>query len=122
MLNDKTLLHRWRRVMLIIAGICLFSLPACSLFGKPEMPVGISYRASVVGQGYVLQFHNTSTRLLRVAVSIKDSATGQSREMPLEIPGGKMSEIGWLEGWKFVSGDQVIVRHEEYAEKLYLIP
>lgn len=122
MLTRTTMHKQWRMVLLVLAAGCILCLPACDWFSKPDMPVEITYRQSLVGQGYVLQFHNTSTRLLRVAVRIRDSATGQVKELPLEMPGGKTAEIGWLEGWKFVSGDQVTVRHEEYADKLYLIP
>ena len=42
---------------------------------RPAMPIAISYRASVFQNGgYVMQFHNTSDRFLRIALVLNSSS------------------------------------------------
>lgn len=83
--------------------------------GKPAMPILFTYRESLMGGGYVGVFTNQSNRLLAILVTAYNPSFGRQQSFRLDIPPNQSREIGHLEGWSFVSGDQIIVAHAEYA-------
>ena len=89
--------------------------PTVQTQGKPAMPILVTYRASLMGNGYVEVFTNQSGRLLAILVTAYNPSFGRKQSFRLDIPPNQSREIGHLEGWSFVSGDQIIVYHAEYA-------
>ncbi len=90
--------------------------------GKPPMPVTVTYRESAVGEGYVAQFHNQTAKYLQVRVQFKNRTLNQENNSYIDLSPNGTTEIGWLEGWKFVSGENISLYHEDYATAQYLIP
>lgn len=88
----------------------------------PELPVDVSYRNSEIGQGYVAILQNKSDRYLAVKISLYNATRNESKTLDLDLPSHKDVEIGWLEGWKFVSSDSIKIYHPEYTEKIVRIP
>ncbi|MFH1067766.1 MAG: hypothetical protein V1746_07675 [bacterium] len=86
------------------------------------MPVQITLRESVMGQGYVVQFNNTSNKYLKIRVFYKDRTLRKSKKSLLELPPLGMTEKGWLQGWKFASGETITLLHEDYQTMFYKIP
>jgi hypothetical protein len=92
------------------------SAPVVQVQGnKPAMPILVTYRESLMGNGYVGVFTNQSGRLLAILVTAYNPSFGRKQSFRLDIPPNQSREIGHLEGWSFVSGDQIIVAHAEYA-------
>jgi hypothetical protein len=98
-----------RRTLLAAAVLALSALGCAS---RP--PIRASYRESIVGKGLVLRLENTSCRYLRVAVALKNPTTGQSLRRTLDLGPRDMDEIGWLQGWQVMSGDEIAVSHHDY--------
>ena len=109
------------RMTNIFLIIVLF-LTACSELIKPQMPVQVTYRGSLVGEGYVAQFRNTSDKYLQVVVTINNNTLGQTKQGPIDIPPHETKEIGWVQGWKFTSGDAITVSHNDYQTLKVKIP
>lgn len=89
---------------------------------KPNMPIQVTYRASLLGEGYVGVFTNQSSRLLAVMVTAQNPSFGRQQNFRLDVPPNQSREIGHLEGWTFVSGDLITVTHAEYASITTKIP
>lgn len=73
----------------------------------PTFPIDITYRESLVGEGYVAVFSNPTQRHFRVLVSMANPTTGETKRAALDIAPLEIREIGWAEGWKFTSGDRL---------------
>ncbi len=89
---------------------------------KPNLPLSLKYRESMLSKGYVAQFHNESDKHLKVKVTITSETTGEAKEGVLEIAPKSFKEIGWTEGWQFASGESVTVFNTAYKKAEYLIP
>ena len=89
---------------------------------RPELPVKVTYRSSVVGEGYVAAFHNQSDKYLQVVVEFRNSTLNQSTSGQIDLPPNGTKEISWIEGWKFSSGETIHVRHDDYRPASYKIP
>jgi hypothetical protein len=88
----------------------------------PPVPVSISYRESAVGRGKVAVVSNQSGDTLNVLVAHDSPARGRHKTGYLNLPPGRSVEIGWLEGWRFESGDRVSVSHAGFQPQSVLIP
>jgi len=89
---------------------------------KPNMPVKVVTRDSLVGEGLVAQFHNELPNKLVVKIILEDKNQGNKRSGNLILQGNSMREIGWAEGWKFESGDPIKITHSGYKSIKYYIP
>ncbi len=89
---------------------------------KPELPVKLLVRQSLVGEGNVVQFHNEDNRRFVLTVCIENRAGTEKAERVLPIGPGEMKEMGWLEGWKFAAGDKITVNHDKYRSLTIMIP
>lgn len=74
---------------------------------KPLMPVRLSYQKSLMGEGLVAVFRNTSTQHLSVLATFTNSQLGTSSTFRLELPPDKDVNFGHLEGWRFNPGDEI---------------
>lgn len=108
----------------LLAVMVALALPACAQLKpqKPPLPVSVTHRESMVGEGYVAQFENQSDKFLTIAVELRNETIGKKRSGHLELRGNHTTEIGWLQGWKFASGDTIAVSHADYKGATYRIP
>ena len=106
---------------LLISLVFILVLSGCTK-DKPNMPVKVVTRDSLVGEGLVVQFHNESPNKLVVQIVLQDKNEGNKHSGNLVIQGNSMREIGWVEGWKFESGDTIIITHSDYKSIKYYIP
>lgn len=89
---------------------------------KPDLPIVVKYRESMLGKGYVVQFHNKSEKHLKLKVKFSNSTTGQIKEDVIDLKPKNFDEIGWAEGWQFASGEYINVYHADYRSGKYQIP
>ncbi len=92
-------------------------LVGCSILKQP-MPVSVTSRYSAIGAGYVAQFQNTSDKHLIIRIILTNRTLGQREEDSIELEPFGTKELGWLEGWKFVSGDTITLVHEDYVQNV----
>lgn len=81
---------------------------------KPEMPISVSTRQALFGAGLVAQFTNNSDRFLAVIATFKNPTTSQQESFRLDLSPKSLKEVGHLEGWTFVSGDEINIQHNDY--------
>ena len=110
-------------IVRLVTVVVLLSAAGCSgTASKPKMPVQITFRQAALGQGYVLQLKNESTRHLAVAVVLENKTLNERQEGYLEIAPAGQTEHGWLQGWKFVSGETITLSHEDYQDLQARVP
>ena len=81
---------------------------------KPRLPMTVTKRDSLLGQGLVAVITSESDKTLVIDV-VTGKNTGASKELGrLVLEAGKSKEIGWAEGWQFESGDWIILSHQDY--------
>lgn len=111
--NPSTLLS------LFCAFLAAFVLAGCS---KPEMPVVVTYRKAMLDNSLVAQFHNNSERYLTVVVKFENRTLNQQKSGYIKIGPRENVEIGWTDGWKFMSGEYITLTHEDYNTQVVRIP
>lgn len=108
-----------------ILAILAASAPiaSCGLF-KPEMPVKMTYRPSLVGEGLVLQLHNESSERLVLEVSFEGVGPGadESAKKTVSVGPNAVKEVGWLEGVLLQPGATIVARHERYKPRTFELP
>ena len=97
----------------------MIALAGCS---KPEVPVTVTFRTSPFSNGLVAQFHNNSNRHLAVVLDFQNKTLHQEKNGYIEIEPSATKEIGWLEGWKFMSGETITISHEDYSTVTLRVP
>jgi hypothetical protein len=88
----------------------------------PEMPIAVTYREALLGNGLASAFQNNSNRHLAVLVSFENPSMSQRKSFRLDLAPGEAKEIGHMEGWAFASGDKITVSHDEYRTEVVSIP
>lgn len=88
---------------------------------KPNLPISVKYRQSVVGKGHVVMIKNESGNRLSVNLSLRNSASTQKKGGVIDIEAGKDVSIGWLEGWEFHQGDVLTISHNDFMTGVYSI-
>lgn len=89
---------------------------------KPDLPVQIGFRRSLVGEGLVAQFKSLSDKALSVTARFSNQATQESRVFRLELSARGMKEFGRLEGWVFGSGHTIEVSADGYEALKATVP
>lgn len=89
---------------------------------KPAMPVRVGTRPSKIGNGLVVQIRNTSDKYLTAMAELANPTTGERTVRAVHLNPGVPVEIGWLEGWRFVSGDSICLRHQSFRSLRYTVP
>jgi hypothetical protein len=87
-----------------------------------KLPVTARFRKAVTGAGFVLLLQNTSRKPLALSVTLSNPTFNKSKTYRVDIDGGLMKEIGYLEGWAFTSGDQIQIQNAEYDPLSVTIP
>jgi hypothetical protein len=81
---------------------------------KPELPVKLLVRTALVGERYVVQFHNESSNRMVLTVSLENRTASRKASGALLLRGGEMTEVGWMKGWKFQGADKVLLVYDGY--------
>ncbi len=89
---------------------------------KPDLPIALTYRGAITGPGLVISLKNNSNRSLAVLMTVANATTKQVKTFRLDISPQQTTEVGYLEGWTFASGDSVKVVHAEYKPLLRKLP
>ena len=80
----------------------------------PPVPVEITYRRSVVGNGYVFRFTDKGTTELFCTVAVRNSATG--KQYRLDLRPKDFREIGVVQGWEAFPGDTCTVDADGFTQ------
>jgi hypothetical protein len=89
---------------------------------ESRLPVSVSFRNAHFDNSLVAQIHNDSDSVRKVLVLIQSPTTGETERMVELIPGRDMVEIGWLQGWRFVSGERLQIHQSGYRDEVETIP
>ena len=105
-------------LIVLMALLCLVG----SLTASPRVPVIVTIRDSMVGQGKVAIFSNQSSSRLTVSVECENQRVGDKRSFNIDLEPNGTFEVGWLEGWTFVSGETITISHPDYRSSTYFVP
>ncbi|HEX6985480.1 MAG TPA: hypothetical protein VF170_08890 [Planctomycetaceae bacterium] len=89
---------------------------------RPPVPVAVTLRDSLVGEGQVAVFSNQTPNRLTVRVVLENAAANDRKEGNLDLDPNGTAEIGWMEGWKFVSGETITISHPGYRSQTFRVP
>lgn len=113
----------WLILIICVVGIfALFQTPILKERNLPPLPVDVGYREALLGKGLVLEVKNLSNRTLTILAKLSNSTLQSEKRFNLTISPDETSEIGHLEGWVLVSGDQVELSNAEYKTLQTYIP
>lgn len=106
-----------------LAGLFLLAFVGQTKQQKMLMPVTITFRTAISdSQGLVAQLHNQSGELFKVLVEMRSPSTGTEKSGEIIMPAGGTTEIGWAEGWKFVPGDTLTIKHTKFSPLSVVTP
>ncbi len=111
---------RWKNAVVLIAATLSMGITGCG--SRPDMPVKVITRESLVGEGLVAQFHNELPNRIVVYLVLENKEVGDKKEGWLSLEPNGITEIGWLEGWRFLPGETITISHENYKTRHYRIP
>lgn len=106
----------------ICVGVFLFApekLP--SGVGLEPVPIEVNVRDSMVDEGKVAIIRNPTAKTLHNVLLVCTNAELKQEKRYLEetwAPNREL-ELGWMEGWKWVSGETLTVSASGYAEKTW---
>jgi hypothetical protein len=86
------------------------------------LPVSVSFRRSLVGQGIVAQFRNLAKGSLTLTARFTNPATAESRLFTFTISEGGLKEFGYVEGWVFASGHRIELSGPGYQGLTTTVP
>jgi hypothetical protein len=101
--------------MLLAGGVWFFVSPDFRGGAPGNLPIEAGFRRAPAGQGVILVVRNASKRHLSLEATAKRPRSGEQKTFRLEVEPGKTAELGYREGWLFVSGDTVALSHKDYA-------
>lgn len=106
----------------IIAGVVFFAperLP--SGVGLAPVPMEVSFRDSVFGEGRVAIIQNPTGKTLHNVVCIrKDRAGNDDGRMEESWAPSRQVELGWAEGWRWQKGDTLTISASGYSSKTWM--
>lgn len=89
---------------------------------KPALPVLVSFRSSMLGKGLVAMIENSSDRYLTVILSVRNPTLSTAKRFKLDLSPKSSTDFGHLEGWQFVSGDEVGLYNDEFGALKITVP
>lgn len=106
----------------ICVGVALFTpekLP--SGIGLSPVPMQVELRASLIGEGKVATIINLSDKTLHnVKLTCVNKQTGETKTYSYETWAPKeIKEIGWAEGWKWLSGEALIITASGFSPRTW---
>lgn len=81
------------RALTLLLSVSLL-LTGCGSLAQPEVPVTVTRRESLFGQGIVAQFHNQLDRPLLVELELENRALKQRSTGHVTIPASGTAEVG----------------------------
>lgn len=96
--------------------------PAQTESGKPELPVVVSFRKSWLGIGLVAVIENTSTHYLTLVMTARNPTLSTVKRFQIEVASGDDLAFGHNDGWKFTSGDELSLYHDDYKAFKLTVP
>jgi hypothetical protein len=81
---------------------------------KPQLPVVVSFRSSLLGKGMVAVVANSSERYLTLVLTARNPTLATARRFTMELGPGSSKDFGHLEGWQFASGDELSLFHDDF--------
>ncbi|MFO7543691.1 MAG: hypothetical protein R6W97_12910 [Thiobacillus sp.] len=89
---------------------------------KPALPVIVSFRSSMLGKGLVAIIENSSDRYLNVVLSVRNPTLSTAKRFKLDLGPKSSTDFGHLEGWKFLSGDEVGLFNDDFGALRITVP
>ena len=89
---------------------------------RPALPVVVGFRSSMLGQGLVAMFENTSDRYLTVVLDVRNPTSSTANRFQLELAPRSRTDFGHLEGWRFASGDEVGLFSDAFGALKITVP
>ncbi len=89
---------------------------------KPALPVVVNFRSSILGKGLVAVIENTSDRYLTVVMSVRNPTLSTAKRFKLDLDPQSTTDFGHLEGWEFVSGDEMALFNDEFGALKLSVP
>lgn len=89
---------------------------------KPDLPVVVNFRSSILGKGLVAVIENNSDRYLTVVLSVRNPTLSVSRRFTIDLDPRSKTDFGHIEGWQFVSGDEVALFNDEFKALRLTVP
>jgi len=89
---------------------------------RSALPVVVGFRSSMLGQGLVAMIENTSDRYLTVVLAVRNPALSTAKRFQLELGPRSRTDFGHLEGWQFVSGDEMDLFSDEFGALKITVP
>lgn len=81
---------------------------------RADLPIKISFRKSLLGNGQVAVLHNVSNHEIEFTLDVQSPATGLRFHQALVIDANRIRQIGKPEGWEFAPGQQVKLNNPQY--------
>lgn len=88
---------------------------------KRDLPIVVSFRRAVLGNGLVVIFRNDSGSTLEAAAELSSPATGEKRTAHLVLPPNGVQEIGYAQGWPVVAGQHIRLVNNAYRPAEYIV-
>ena len=86
----------------------------------PDPPIGISFRPSLMFDGYVMQLTNTHSTPIQVMLYVVNKKSGEEGRWSFPISYGEKKEVGVLEtNCSFEPGEEGYVKIQGYSKKLH---
>ncbi len=111
--------------ILATAAAGFFALVALYFFAQANtkpMPISVTFRGAALDTSLVAQLRNNSGSTMKVLVQVESRTTGQSKQAELVVGSTEMTEVGWAEGWRFVSGETLRIHHADYKDLVVTVP
>lgn len=89
---------------------------------KPPMPVKITFRKSYLGMGLVTVIENSSTQHLTLLLTVRNPTISTARRFQIEVKPENDIAFGHDDGWKFASGDELGLYHNDYRAIRMTVP
>ncbi len=106
---------RFRPCALLLAIVVLVT--GC----RPAVPVVLSHRPAVMGEGLVAKFSNQTSSQITVSIRVKRPDSDEYFERTVNVPADGSTELGWAEGWDFELGDKITLTHPKYATAVWYL-
>ncbi|MDR2463044.1 MAG: hypothetical protein LBD30_04615, partial [Verrucomicrobiales bacterium] len=90
---------------------------AAKLAQKPPLPVTVSFRGRLLYKGYAARFSTIIKKDIQIVVLVKSSSSGETKSYKMNL-GSPFSELSV----SVFSGDELTLKHTEYADRTVICP